>query len=119
MQLLNDKNINQYFIDTTYKSVPKDLDNAKALLVIIGYNYSKDIFELILVALLSHEDTSILIEFYNFIINTYNWESKILTFDFAKSNINAIKEVFKNKNNIKLIPCFFHLFKVSGEKQVL
>ena len=25
ISLLNDKNINQYFIDTTYKSVPKDL----------------------------------------------------------------------------------------------
>ena len=29
--LLNDKNINQYFIDTTYKSVPNDIDNAKCL----------------------------------------------------------------------------------------
>ena len=59
ISLLNDKNINQYFIDTTYKSVPKDLNDAKALLIIIGYNYTKDIFELILVALLSLEDTNI------------------------------------------------------------
>ena len=61
MQLLNDKNINQYFIDTTYKSVPKDLNDVKALLIIIGYNYTKDIFEIILVKLLSHGDTNILI----------------------------------------------------------
>ena len=92
------------------------MNDAKALLIIIGYNYTKDIFELILVALLSHEDTNILIEFYNFIINTYNWEPKILTFDFAKSNINAIKEVFKNNNNIKLIPCFFHLLQIWWRK---
>ena len=111
ISLLNDKNINQFFIDTTYKSVPNDFNDAKALLVIIGYNYTKDLFELILVTLLSHEDTNILIEFYNFIINTYKWYPKILTFDFAKSNINAIKEVFKNNNSVKLIPCFFHLLQ--------
>ena len=58
---LNYKNINQYFIDTTYKSVPKDLNDVKALLIIIGYNYTKDIFEIILVKLLSHGDTNILI----------------------------------------------------------
>ena len=63
ISLLNEKNINQYFIDITYKSVPKDLNEVKALLFIIGYNYTKDIFELILVALLN-EDTNILIEFY-------------------------------------------------------
>ena len=64
--LLNDKNINQYFIDTTYKSVPNDIDNAKCLIVIIGYNYSKDLFKLILVAILNHYDTNIYI--LNFII---------------------------------------------------
>jgi len=55
----NDKNINQYFIDTTYKSFPKNIDNSKCFLVTFGYNYSKYLFELILVALLSHQDTNI------------------------------------------------------------
>jgi len=82
--LLNDKNINQYFIDITYKSLPADIDNAKFLLVIIGYNYSKDLFELILVALLNHKDTNIYI--------------------------------FKNNNNIKIIPCFFHLLQCWWKK---
>ena len=111
ISLLNDNNINQFFIDTTYKSVPNDLEDAKCLLVILGYNYTKDLFELILVALLSHEDTNILIEFYQFIISTYKWKPKILTFDFAKANINALKEVFKNNDDVKLIPCFFHLLQ--------
>ena len=79
--LLNDKNINQYFIDTTYKSIPNDIDNDKCLLVIIGYNYSKDLLELNLVVLLSREDTNIYIEFYNFIINTYKWNPKFVTFE--------------------------------------
>ena len=79
-------------------------------------NYSKDLFELIIVALLSHEDTNIYIEFYNFIINTYKWNPKFVTFDFAKANINAIKEVFKNNNNVKIIPCFFHLLQCWWKK---
>ena len=55
LSLLNNKNINQYFIDTTYKCVHSD----RSLLIIIGYNNSTDKFELILAALLSQEDFDI------------------------------------------------------------
>lgn len=37
MSLLNSKKINQYFTDCTYKFIPADLKNVKALLVLLGY----------------------------------------------------------------------------------
>ena len=110
LSLLNNKNINQYFIDTTYKCVPNDIDEAKSLLIIIGYNNSTDKFELILASLLSKEDSDTLVEFYSILINSYNWNPKCITLDFALSNINAIKKVFSN-SDIKIIPCLFHLLQ--------
>ena len=47
---LKDKNINNYFIDVTYKIVPKSQEKCK-LLTISGFNWNKNIiyyYELIL-----------------------------------------------------------------------
>ena len=93
ISLLKDANIKQNFIDTTYKCFPYELDDAKSLLVMIGYNFSKDLFELILVVLLSNEDTNIFKHFYNFIINNYDWNPKLLTFDFGQANLKAITRI--------------------------
>ena len=53
----------------------------------IGYNCSKDLFELILVVLLSNEDINIFKDFYIFIINNYDWNPKLLAFNFGKDNL--------------------------------
>ena len=44
LSLLNNKKIKQYFIDTTYKCLPSDIDEAKSLLIMICYNNSTDKF---------------------------------------------------------------------------
>lgn len=36
---------------------------------------------------------------------------KLLTFDFGKANLKAIKEIFKNIKEIKIVLCLFHLFQ--------
>ena len=59
LNLLNDKKINQYFIDGTYKVVPYNKDY-KCMVVLIGFNYSLNLYQLILVALLSNETGEIL-----------------------------------------------------------
>ena len=46
---------------------------------------------------------------YNFLLNTYNFKPKYITFDFARGNINAIQKVFGKSEDTKIIPCFFHL----------
>ena len=76
ISLLDSKVINLYFIDSTYMCIPNNREDLKSFLAIIGYKFNKDHFELVLVALLSNEDSDILIQFYNFIINAYNWNPK-------------------------------------------
>lgn len=84
-----------------------ELDYSKSLLVMISYNSAKDLFELILVDLLSNEDKNKYKDFYNFIINNYEWNQKILTLHFGKANLKAIKEIFIDNKEIKIKPCFF------------
>ena len=60
----------------------------------LGYNTSKYIFELILVALSSNEDSKLLSNFYSYLINTYHWSQKYITIDFALGNIKAINQIF-------------------------
>ena len=91
ISLLNSSDINQYYIDCTYKCIPNELNtNSAALLVLIGYNYKLDKFQLILVALLSNENTDIFIHFYNFLKNAYYFSPKKIMVDFSLSNLNAL-----------------------------
>lgn len=66
ISLLYSKDISQYFTDCTYKCLPSELSNKASLLVLLGYNYKIDKFQLVLIGILSHEDSDINIEFYNF-----------------------------------------------------
>ena len=69
MKKLYSKEIEQYFTDCTYRCIPNELSGSNALLVLMGYNYKYDKFELVLIALLSHEDCDIFTGFNNFLKN--------------------------------------------------
>ena len=112
--LLDNKFVTQYFVDNTYKCVPKTIENANSLLLLLGYNSNLDIFEICLAALMSHEDSEIMIEFYNHLKNIYNFSPKKITHDFALGNISALNTVFKS--DLKIIPCFFHLVQTWWRK---
>ena len=109
MSLLHSNEINQYFTDCTYKCIPADLKNVNALMVLLGYNFKIDKFQLVLIALLSSEESDIFIELYNFLKNTYSFKPKRITHDFGLSNIKALNAVYSNGDNITIIPCLFHL----------
>lgn len=81
----------------------------------MAYNSKSDLFEICVIAILSHEDTEIFIEFYNHLKNIYNFSLKKFTYDFALGNINEIKAVFNN-DNYKGMPCFFHLIQCLWRK---
>ena len=49
MSLLNREEIIQYFVDTTYKCLPSNIEDAKNLLVLVGNIDKKDLFELIII----------------------------------------------------------------------
>lgn len=50
------KILNNILQIVTYKCISNELSGKNALLVLMGYNYKYDKFELILIALLSHEE---------------------------------------------------------------
>ena len=75
----------------------------------MGYNYKKDKFKIVLSTLISHEDSDIYTEFYNFVKNAYKFKPNKITFDFALGNIKAIKNVYWDSNSILIIPSLFHL----------
>jgi hypothetical protein len=70
------------------------LSNECSLLVLLGYNYKIDKFQLILIGILSHEDSDIYTEFYNFLKNSYNFHPKKISFGFALGNIKRNKNVY-------------------------
>mgnify|MGYP006873068409 CR=1 FL=1 len=63
------------------------------LLVLIGYNHRLNKFQLVLIALLSNEDTDIFTELYNFLKNTYLYKPNKISFDFGLANLKGIQNV--------------------------
>ena len=109
ISLLYSKDISQYFTDCTYKCLPSELSNKSSLLVLLGYNFKIDKFQLILIGILSHEDSDIYTEFYNFLKNTYKFIPKKISFDFGMGNIKGIQNAYNSSDNVTIIPCLFHL----------
>ena len=103
MKLLRDKEISQYFTDCTYKCLQSELLNKSSLLVLLGYNHKIDKFLLVLIAILSNEDSDIFTEFYNFLINTYNFYPEKISFDFALGNIRGIQLAYDSSKDICII----------------
>ena len=50
----------------------------------------------------------LLIELYNHLKNIYQISPKLITYDFALANIQAVN-IFFQSTNIEIIPSFFHL----------
>ena len=82
MKNLSNKDFSQFFVDSTYKCVLNNIKNIKCLLLIIGYNSSKDSFELCCSVLLSNEDSETLIELYSYLKNMWNFKPPKITYDF-------------------------------------
>ena len=51
--------------------MPKVYDKEKNLLLLMAYNSKSDLFEICVIAILSHEDTELFIEFYNHLKNVF------------------------------------------------
>ena len=106
LDYLNDKHINQYFIDGTYKIIP-NIDNIQSLVLIIGFNFEKNLYLLCSLITLGDEKEETYDNFYKILKMNFNFEPHYITCDFMKSNLNSIRKNFKN--NTKIITCFFHL----------
>ena len=80
LSLLNSPEINQFFSDCTYKFIPYEFKAKYSKLSLLGYNFKRDKLQLTLIALLTNE---IYCNLYNFLLYTYNFKPKKITFDFA------------------------------------
>ena len=102
IRLLFSKDISKYFTDGTYKCLLSELSNKSSF-------YKIDKFQLVLIGILSHEDSDIYTEFYNFLKNTYKFIPKKISFDFSMGNIKGIQNIYDSSDNVTIIPCLFHL----------
>ena len=74
----------------------------------MGFNYSMNLYQLVLVALLSNETQDNYSKFYNILKNEYGFTPKIICCDFGLGNIGGFKKVYGEEDS-KIITCFFHL----------
>lgn len=105
LSLLKAGNIKQYFIDATYKVLPFTKE-FKALVILMGYNYEKNTYILLLAALFSEQTEDIYRRFYNILSNNYAFNPKIMSFDFGMANLSAFTKIYPKTT---IITCFFHL----------
>ena len=119
LKLIKEEKNKQFFKVSTYRCVPSNYNNTKALLLISCYNSSVDRFDLCCVELLGHESGELLLELYNHLKKIYKFSPKLIIYDFALDNIQAVKIVFQSTNIeiiYKLFLLSFILFKAGGKK---
>ena len=106
--LKNSNNINivQYFMDSTYKILPK-IGEYKALITLLGYNIKVNTFVQSWFIFIIEETKEVYKKFLYLKIN-YGFSTKYITLDFPKAEEKVVFEVFYNT---KKFLCFFHLVK--------
>ena len=112
---LKDNSIDNYFIDVTYKIIPKRRNNYK-LLTITGADKSTNNSYICALILLRYEDTTSFIKIFKYMKEFYNFYPKVVHIDFSKSLTNAFKsdDLFIQKPII--VHCFFHFSQIIIKK---
>ena len=87
---LNNKNIEQYFMDGTYKIVP-NIQSFKSLITLLGYNRKDNTFVQCCYALITDESENTLQNYLNLLKLNYDFIPKYITIYFSKAEENVIK----------------------------
>ncbi len=101
---LKNNNINQFFMDCTYKAVPPNIYNLK-LMVISGFDVNLKKTILCAFILLPKENVYTFKQIFLYLAKTYSFNPRKLMVDFNIAQIKAVKEIFPD---CKLHTCFFH-----------
>ena len=106
-EILKDNNISNYFIDTTYKVLPKNR-RAYKLLTISAFNKSLNITNIACLIFYIHEDQKSLYYIFKYLHEFLFFNPKIINIDFSIAERKALLEnnLFDSKPII--ISCFFH-----------
>ena len=105
--ILKDPKISDYFIDTTYKIIPKG-NKAYKLITISGVENESIKSNLNALVFIKYEDTCSYKMVFKYLNDLYKFNPKVIHIDFAKSLHNALEteNLFQNKPII--MHCFFH-----------
>ena len=101
---LTNKNIQQFFADTTYHCIPPTLKKFR-LFVLSGFDIKEKKTHICLFALIPDEKTETYKKIFTILKNIYNFSPKIITIDFSKSLTKSINEIYPE---CIIIKCFFH-----------
>ena len=113
-----DEKIENYFIDVTYKIVPKNNKNYK-LLTITCYDNNNQSTYIIALILIQYEDTQSFIKIFKYLNEMFQFNPAITHIDFSQALRNALltEGIFKKKPII--VHCFFHFVQNVVKKMKL
>ena len=101
---LKNKNISQFFTDTTFRCVPPNKKSLK-LWLLLGFDKNEEKTLLLCLALIQNEISETIEVILNYLLQTYNFLPDNITLDFGRGVYKAFKKVYPN---ILFVPCFFH-----------
>ena len=104
---LKDKNIVNYFVDITYKIIPKNLKKYK-LMTITGVNKITNISYICCFILLKYEDVQSFINIFKYLKEMYSFNPGVVNIDYSSSLTKALKTENIFENSPIIVHCFFH-----------
>ena len=105
--ILKSTNINNYFIDTTYKIIPKFWKKYK-LMTISAYNKEIKATNIACLILYEYEDAKSLYYIFKYLNEFFQFNPNIINVDFGIAQRNALLEKNLFKEDPIIISCFFH-----------
>jgi hypothetical protein len=89
---LKSNNIDNYFIDITYKVVPKYNKNKYKLLTITGIDNNSKSSYLCALILIKYEDSNSFNKIFSYLNNMYEFNPRIVHIDYSVSLTKSLKE---------------------------
>ena len=114
---LKDNLINEYFMDCTYKIVPPNNNNFK-LMVLSGYNSTKNKTMLCLFALITNEKENTFLTLFSYLKEKFSFNQHNYMCNFALGQINALKKFFQMYNCIVAFFIFPKQFGIILKKAI-
>ena len=115
LKLLNDKDVNEYFIDITFKSIPKKFRPYK-LLTISCFNKKYKCTNICCFTCIKYLDVKSYLKAFQFINELFQFNPHIVDTDYEHSLKIALKEKNLFKNPILHTSCYFHFSKAIKEE---
>ena len=105
---LNNKNIEEYYFDTSFKIIQKKMQYFK-FLIISGYDISDSTIKICLYIFIEYPDINSYIQAFKYLKEEYNFNPKFIFHDFDEKLINALdNENFFNPKPVKNLSFFYY-----------